>query len=303
MSEVKSVKLNSRQRLLLVVILLSAFTGIVIGALRSAGLGGSALLYIGVPTLIALAFVNSSDSKTVMESTLKAITFIILISGPLLQEGFVCMLMAAPILYIVGALVAWPFDHYRKKKENASKLNLYIMPFLLLIMSMEGVMDETTFDRHNVVEYSQVIEGSVSAVKSRLSGSRELQAQGSFFYRFFPRPEMINANGLSVGDRQWVDISYLKWVYWNEKRGSIQFEVAENKANYLRFKPVADDSYISSYLSWGETAVFMQAVSENTTRVTWRINFQREIDPAWYVQPLQQYMVGLVARAMVVSLQ
>jgi len=303
MSDVKSIKLNSRQRLLLVAILLSAFTGIVISALRSTGLGGSALLYIGVPTLIALAFVNNSDSKTVMGSTLKAITFMILISGPLLQEGFVCMVMAAPILYIVGALVAWPFDYYRKKKENASKLNLYIMPFLLLVMSMEGVTDETTFDRHNVAEYSQVIEGSVTDIKNRLSVSRELQASGSLFYRFFPGPEMINANGLAVGDRQWVDISYLKWLYWNEKRGAIQFEVAENRNNYLRFKPVADDSYISSYLTWGDTAVFLQPVSEHETRVTWRINFQRDIDPAWYAQPLQQYMVGLVARAMVVSLQ
>lgn len=303
MSDKKTIKFSSRQRLIFIAILLSAFTGIVISTLRDKGLDGSALLYIGIPTFIALAFANTAASKSVMGSTLKAITFVILISGPLLQEGYICMIMAAPILYIIGALAAWPFDHYRKKKNNAAKLNTFVLPALLVLMSMEGVFNETSFNRINTVNHTQIIEASVSEIKSRLALSRPLQKADSLFANVFPQPDKINANGLAVGDNHWVDISYLKWIYWNEKRGKVRFEVAEHTNNSLRFIPVSDDSYLSAYLTWKDTIITLDAVSDTQTRVTWSINYQRDIDPAWYAQPLQQYAMGIVAQQMVASLQ
>jgi len=301
--EEKPEVLSTFQRLIIIAIVLSAFTGIVIGAMRSAGLGGSALLYIGVPTFIALAFASTSKSKSVLGATLKAITFIILISGPILQEGFICMIMAAPILYIAGALVAWPIDHYRKKKNNASKLNSFVLPSLLVLMSLEGVIDETSFDRINTIEHTQVIDASVNQIKTRMANSRKINPSDSVFGKLFPQPDKINADGISVGDRHWTDISYLKWIYWNEKRGKTLFEVAEHRDNFIRFKPVSDNSYLNSYLTWKESSVFLKTVSAEQTQVTWRIRFQRDIDPAWYVQPLQRYAVSIVAQQMVESLK
>jgi len=307
MPESKPAKLTSHQRRLVIIILLSAGLGIVVHMLRFTGLEGSALLYIGIPTFIALAFAsaspNASNSKTVMGSTLKAITFIILISGPILQEGFVCMVMVAPIFYIVGALVAWPIDHFRKKKIKSNSLKVFILPTILLAMSMEGVFDETSFNRLNVVEHTQIINSRITEVRKRLAMSRPLARPESLLIKIFPRPDKYNANGLAIGDRHWVDISYLKWIYWNKKQGKVQFEVVENQNNIIRFKLISDDSYLSSYMTWTETTVFLQPVSNHRTRVTWRIHFERNIDPAWYVQPLQRYAVASVAKLMVLSLQ
>jgi len=296
-------KFSNRQRVLIAVILLSALTGVGIGLMRVRGVDGSALLYIGLPTIIALAFATTSSSKTIMGSTLKAITFVILISGPLLQEGYICMIMAAPIFYIAGALAAWIFGHFRDKKKNMSRLNMFVLPSLLLLMSMEGVFDATSFNRFNTVEHVQIIDGSVSDIKKRMAGTRSLSAPDSLFAKIFPRPDMVNANGLSVGDRQWIDVSYFKWIYWNEKRGRVQFEVVEHNDYYLRFKPAGDTSYFSSYLTWKDTTVSFQPITDNRTRVTWRISFQRDIDPAWYAQPLQRYAVTEAAKVLVGSLQ
>ena len=102
----KTLQLNKVQKLIMLAIVLSAFTGIVIGLLRERGLDGTALLYIGIPTIIGIAFASTPTATSAVGATLKALTFMILISGPLLQEGFICMIMAAPILYIVGALAA-----------------------------------------------------------------------------------------------------------------------------------------------------------------------------------------------------
>lgn len=302
MPKEKSEIHNRIKIVLIMVILLSAFTGIVIGSLRSQGLGNSALLYIGVPTFIALAF-TTTTSKSILGATLKSITFVILISAPILQEGFICMIMAAPILYITGALVAWPIDHYRKNKTNSTKLNSFIIPTLFVLMSMEGVMDETSFNRINTIEHTEVIDASASQIKDRIASSRKIKPSNSLFGKLFPQPDKINAEGISIGDKHWTDISYLKWIYWNEKRGKTLFEVTENRDNFLRFQPISDKSYLSSYLTWKDSSVSLQAVSAKQTKVTWRISFQRDIDPAWYAQPLQRYAVSLVAKQMVESLK
>jgi len=303
--ENRSNKQSKTKRLLIVAILLSAFTGIVISYMRRRGIDSSALLYIGIPTFIALAFAftSTSKSKSIMGSTLKAITFIILISGPLLQEGYICMIMAAPILYIIGALAAWPFDHYRKKKQNGSKLNMIILPALLVFMSMEGVIDETSFNRFNTVEHEQIINSSIADIRKRIGSSRPLDAPNSLFAKIFPRPDTINANGIDIGDTMWIDVSYFKWIYWNEKRGKVQYKVTENEVNYLKFSPTMDSSYFKSYMTWKDTVVILKPVSKNKTKVTWRISFQRDIDPAWYAQPLQRYAVAAAAEVLVESLQ
>jgi len=297
---------SNNQKLLFITIVISCIAGLAIGLLRQRGLDGSALLYIGLPTLIALTFATTSASKSVVGASLKGITFFILISGPLLQEGFICMIMAAPIFYIVGALVAWPFDYLIKKRQRqieSGRFKVVILPALLLVMSMEGVFEETTVNRHNTVEHTQVIQGSIADIKEKLASNRSISTPDSLFARLFPRPETIYATGLSVGDTQWVNISYFKWVYWNEMRGKTQFQVVENQPNFIRFKPISDDNYISSYLSWGDTRVVFKSLPNNRTQITWRINFQRKIDPAWYAEPLQRYVVGIVAKQMIASLQ
>ena len=313
MTNNESRKYTKRQKVLITGILVSMFIGIAITAIRYlgksayyVGMEGTALLYIAVPTFIALAFASSrfnvTSSGTVMGATLKTITFLILMSGPILQEGFVCMIMAAPILYIVGALAAWPFDVYRKNR-SANNLKLYILPTLLLLTSLEGVFVQTSFNRSNTVEHSQIINSDLAAIKSKLASDRQLAAPDSLMVKIFPRPAMITANGLAIGDLQTVDISYFKWIYWNEKRGKIQFEVANNSENIYTFKLVKDDSYLHTYLAWKDTTVILQPLSEHRTKVTWRISFDRKIDPAWYVQPLERYSVTAAAEMMVASLQ
>lgn len=307
MTDIKKNKLTEFKWLIVAVIFLSAFTGLGIGLLRDRGLDSSALLYIGVPVILALVFAfTTSSSKSVLGATLKGITFVILISGPLLQEGFICMIMAAPIFYIVGALVAWPFDYYRKKEQGGdkpTKLNVIVIPALLLVMSIEGTTNEFSFARNNIIEHAKIINGSVVEVKDRLGASRSLATPDSLLAKLFPRPHVINAEGLSIGDKHWVEISYFKWIYWNEKRGVTQFKIIENKKNYIKLGAVSDNTYISSYLAWGDTEVFFEPLSATRTKVTWSVSFNRKIDPAWYVQPLQRYAVGLMTEQLVLSLQ
>lgn len=294
------------QYVLYVVIILSALTGVGIGLMRKKGLDASALLYIGLPTAIALMVAGVGKAGSITGETMKWITFVILVSGPLLQEGFLCMILAAPILYMVGALAALPFDLYIRKKrqgKSASKVNVMVLPVILMLMSLEGVNDELSFNRLQTVEKTLVIQADMKSVLRRLGETRRPGRTDSLFLHIFPKPEVVKANGLYKGSTQTVELSYLKWVYWNEKRGSTQFEAEIVRPDYIKFQPIHDDSYISSYLDWRETEVFLVPLGADKTQVSWRINYSRKLDPAWYVQPLQQYAVGKTAEALLASLQ
>ena len=289
------------QNSLFLIIALSAFIGFYTSVLRSHGLNESALLYIGMPTILAFLMAMTSPSKSAVGGTLKAITLIILISGPLLKEGFICMLMAAPIFYIVGVLAAWPFDYYRKRKA-ANKLNVMIIPTLLIIMSFEGTSPKLSFERHNIIERSLEIPASVAEIKQRLAQSRSLKKTDSWFLKLFPRPIWVESNGVAVGHTQTVDIRYFKWIFWNEQRGETVFEVIENKPLSIHYKLKKDASYLHHYLTWKETMIEFEPLSTQRTKVTWRIHFSRKLDPVWYVQPMQRYAVGQVAEILMASL-
>src|SRR5437870_12961066 len=66
----------------------------------------SAALFIGLPALLAVILALTPRAKSTIGITMKGITIALLLSGPLLGEGFICILMAAPLFYAVGIIVA-----------------------------------------------------------------------------------------------------------------------------------------------------------------------------------------------------
>ena len=63
----------------------------------------------------------------------------------------------------------------------------------------------------------------------------------------------------------------------------------------VRWRVVSDDSHMTHFLFWREVRVEWQAVSAETTRVTWTLRYDRGLDPAWYFGPMERYAVRLAA--------
>ena len=77
-------------------------------------------LFIGLPALLAIGLALSPPPKTASGIVMKGITFFLLLSGALLAEGFICIIMAAPIFYFVGFLISVPIDWYIRRAKNRS---------------------------------------------------------------------------------------------------------------------------------------------------------------------------------------
>jgi len=289
-----------RQWKTFIFVLVIGLSGLFYHILRNQGIDHSAALYVGFPFLFALGLSLTPKTKSYMGTTMKGLTIVLLLSAPVFMEGFICILMAAPILYSVAAIFAWVFDYSRKKRDKDSSDQIFL-PALTVVFafaSLEGTHELLSFERYNQVEYSRVIDQALESTRKNLSVSTIPTESRPLFLRIFPLPKTVSGEGLSVGDEHKLDFEYKKWIFTNTHKGSTIFRVAEVSSNYVRFDIPHDDSYISHYLEWKSSEVFFEELDQGKTKVSWRLAYDRKLDPVWYFGPLQRYAVYLTAKVL-----
>lgn len=259
---------------------------IVLGKLEQTG-----LLFIGIPSILAILLTLTPNSKSVTGAIVKGITFFLLLSGPLLGEGFVCIIMAAPLFYAVGVLVGVLIDANRRKR----KATLTCLVLLLAPMSFEGVSPRLSFNREQTVSASAVVNASALEVERALSRSPRTDLPLPYYLRTgFPRATETRGTGLQVGATRTIH-----FAGGEGHPGDLVVEVEESRPGYVRFLAVADHSKIAHWLDWKTSEVRWEAIDSQHTRVTWKLNFTRRLDPAWYFAPWESYATHLGAEYLI----
>lgn len=290
--------LQRLQKWLLTLAVLIAGAGIFLSFLRYQRLEATAAFYVGMPVLLAYIFIMLDKSRTAMRATLKGITIVLLLSAPLLREGFICILFAAPIFYAVGALIAAVVDHQRKNKRGKS---LHSMPIvgLLLLLSLEGTHELLTFDRTNTVRVERIVSASAAQIREQLAKPIQFTAETPFFLRIFPFPtEVLSERDHGAMERS-LRFVYHKHFILNTHSGDLTFAVTERGADRLYSTVIKDESYLSTYMAWKQSNVSWQAIGDSRTKVTWEITYERKLDPVWYFGPLEYYATRLIAGALI----
>ncbi|MEZ4866122.1 MAG: hypothetical protein R3C14_32700 [Caldilineaceae bacterium] len=67
----------------------------------------TAALFVGLPTLIAVIITLTARPASLIGMIVTGITIAIVLSALVLGEGIVCLIMAAPLLYLIGILAGW----------------------------------------------------------------------------------------------------------------------------------------------------------------------------------------------------
>jgi hypothetical protein len=62
---------------------------------------------------------------------------------------------------------------------------------------------------------------------------------------------------------------------------------------------VSDSSKLTQWLLWQNSEVTWNAVDATHTAVTWKVSFERQLDPAWYFIPWERLAVREVAGYMI----
>ena len=219
----------------------------------------------------------------------KVIAIALCMSGIVFGEAFVCIVMASPVFFLIGTLATVILRWQRRR-------TLGLM--LILPLGFEGVFPQFDSWREESVTVLGVVSADADAVRAALASPMRFEAPLPPFLRMgFPTPGVTTGSGLDVGDLRSVE-----FVHGGHHPGRLALEVTSATPGAVTFSAVADDSYITHWLSWRTAEVRWRQVAPGKTLVEWTLSYRRRLDPMWYFGPLERHGVRLTAEYLLETL-
>lgn len=253
----------------------------------------TAALFIGIPSTLAIILALVPRPRSTIGIICNAMAIAILISGILLGEGFICILMASPIFFAVGILIGVIINVVRAEHRKTSGTNVTCLVLLGMFagMSLEGTSSRLSFPTGEEIIVTKRLAAAPRAVEAALSATPVFDRKLPPYLRLkFPRPVEAHGSGLNVGDHRTIH-----FAGGEGKPGDLELEVAEHSPGHVRFHAVSDHSKVAHWMTWEDSDVTWKEVMPGQTEVEWRIRFRRELSPAWYFGPWERYAVRLAA--------
>ena len=259
----------------------------------------TSLVFIGIPLVLAVAVVLLPRPGSAKGAIVRATTVALVLSSVLFGEGFVCIVMAAPLFYGIGLLVGAIIDEVdrdsprRRQPPTALSCGLVL---LIAPFSLEGVVPGFEIARNTTVTVERVVDATPAEIEATLASTPHFdRTLPHFFRRFrFPTPGATSGAGLQPGDLRQIEFLHSAHNAGHHP-GVLTLEVREHEPQRVRFAVRDDTSYLTHWLSWYYADVEWHEITPGHTRVSWTLVYRRRLDPAWYFAPLERYGVGLAA--------
>ena len=253
--------------------------------LIGAGLQQSAALFIGIPALLAIAAVFAPTPRSATGVACKSVTVGLLVSLVFLGEGIVCVLMSAPLFYLVAIFIGKAASALNQNESRGRSRFYSLMVFMAVApMSVEGVVPVTTIDRHVVVSETRIVAATPEQVAGALvAPPRFDRVLPAFLGIGFPRPTSTRIDGT-----RWVITmrgGEMRLNGMEPRSGDLVLAIDKHGPGFLSWRALADDSHMRHFLTWQSSRVEWQAVDAEHTRVTWTIRYSRDLDPALVLRP------------------
>lgn len=277
---------SSARKALYVVVIVCVIASLAYRYLDYRGLEQSSLLFIGLPAIISVLMIRFLPApKSVSGMVFMVITIFLLISMIFMGEGMVCVLMAAPIFYGIGAIIVLIEYLIKRNRENKNTFLIAVVPIVLLLGEVWKMNDHAEL---RSVESSMVVTENVTLnnLNKQVNLSENLPA---FFNLGYPVPTKITGSGIAVGDLR--SITFLS----NTKgEGVLDLKVTAATENSVTFSCVNDASHINHWLQWKDI-IFSKEIINGETKINWECTYYCELSPKWYFEPMEKYAVELAA--------
>lgn len=237
----------------------------------------AAILFVGLPALLAVGIALRPPARTLHGAVASGTTFALLLAAMLLQEGAICVVLSAPLVFAVTHGIAAATRRLRGRHHAA-----LLVP-LLLLASLEGTVPGWRVTPVQTAEVATIVPADVDDVRLALEAGPDLRsARRPLLLRTgFPVPTQATGDGLDLGDR---------WEF--DYRGHpIVTEVAARGDGEVTFALVHDGSKTARWLTWHHATVRWAEHPAGGTEVRIAVTFERGLDPSWWFGPVEDAFV------------
>lgn len=245
------------------------------------GRGDSAVFFVGLPTLLALAVARTRPARTAHGITFKVITIGLLLSAVLLHEGAVCLIFAAPLVYAVGHGIAALVDAARRRVAA-----LVLVP-VALVLSLEGVQPAWRVAPVQTVSVTHTVAASPDEVARRVGDGPRIGSAGKpWAIALLPLPGHVSHQG-----------DLWRFTFHGDSHGpggELVTRVSARGDGWMEFTPVSDTTIVTRWLDWREARLSWRP-GPGGTEVTLTMSFVRGLDPSWYFGPIETGLVHSAA--------
>jgi len=225
---------------------------------------------------------------------LLATVIVMLASSALLFEGFICVIMAAPIyiFFALLAIFATPNKQDPDRFKQSDVFRMSIVPLAVIIISVEGLNESTSFPREESITRTHILNLTQEQIHANLARPVHLEEGRSKFLSLFPLPERIDAPAFAQGETHTAFFTYRRWGFTNVHRGETRIQMKTVQPFLVETEVTKNTSYFSHYMTIHGTKIEIQPLANGITRVDLTISYRRTLDPAWYFGPLQRRAIG-----------
>lgn len=277
---------NSSTRAWIVIICILAAASVLYRLMVYGHFEQTALMFIGLPTFLAICLSTTNKPTSATGTVCKGITMFLLLLAILAIEGVICILIAAPLFYLVGGIIGALVD-YINSKGSSKKGPYCIAVGLLLAFSLEGTNDTLSFGREERISVTHQTSLSLTEARAKIAQGPEfdLEELPMFLKMGFPMPKKISGHGIQQGD-QWS----IHFAGGEGSPGDLVVEITESSARKITFTNIGDTSHIAHWLHW-KTITWILTENEHGTQIDLHLEYRRDLDPAWYFKPVERYGV------------
>ncbi len=272
--------------------------------LLASPLSGSALLYVSIPYTLALIIAAVRPYAPNTKWYHKYLGFltdtliVFLASSLVLREGFICVLLFLPILFIGTALAfltEWLSDHRSRRVKHLG----LALPLIVLVSGLEGTHQTLSFDREETVKISATSTLPVEHLRRNLTLPIDLRRERNWLLAVFPMPYEIDSGAFHIGAIHTAKTRYHRWFVNNTHEGEVRLQITQLSDHHLQTRIVHDTSYFSNYLTLKGSAIHLSPLPAGGTRIDLTIEYRRKLDPAWYFAPIQRYAIEHTAQLLI----
>ncbi|MEU6080713.1 hypothetical protein [Streptomyces sp. NPDC047108] len=283
-------------RLRLAAVLLALFTAMLLYKVLHAGhLEQTALFYVGLPAFIALSVSLWARPRSATGTALASVTIGLALAGPLLNEGVVCLVMAAPLFYLLAVIIGWTVDRARRRRGRgdggAGRAHAFVSIPLLALLVVEGT-GIYELPRETAASATRTVSASPAEYEAALAATPRFADPEPLFLRAvpFPRPQKAEGDGLDVGDARAITFNPRKGLGIGARPAprAMRLVVAERSAGRVVFR-IEKDTTLARWLALDSAEVEWAAADGGGTKARWTLHYRRTYDPGWYFGPLQKY--------------